>query len=182
MPLFAPWKWPIYGRHFPLTTMRAGKHSKVYSHCPCNCYICMHFSSWIPKNQGINAVHLIMVPHLKLFTICGVTGVPRSLANIWHAPGLRLAPMMLCICLVTYMLSVWMGIVHVHVVEMRWLLWRHSPAAIHTHPVHSRNGQRRGQTITLTITCGSRSTLSRGKLAQLAYEVKRLTESSTAED
>ena len=29
-----------------------------------------------------------MVPHLKLFSICGETGHPRSSANICHAPGL----------------------------------------------------------------------------------------------
>ena len=36
-------------------------------------------------------MHLIMAPHLKLFSICGVTGLPRSSANIWRAPGLAQA-------------------------------------------------------------------------------------------
>ena len=44
-------------------------------------------------------MHLIMVPHLKLFSICSVTGHPQNLDNICHAPGsLRLAPTMLYIC------------------------------------------------------------------------------------
>ena len=49
------------------------------------------FLSWVPKNPGINTVHLIMAPHLKLFSVCSVTGLPRSSANICHAPGLTKA-------------------------------------------------------------------------------------------
>ena len=41
-----------------------------------------------PEYKRINTVHPIMVPHLKLFSICSVTGHPRSSANICHAPGL----------------------------------------------------------------------------------------------
>ena len=36
-------------------------------------------------------MHLIMVPHLKLFSICSVTGLPLSSDNICHAPGLAQA-------------------------------------------------------------------------------------------
>ena len=43
------------------------------------------------KNQGINTVRLIIVPHLKLFTICSVTGPTSESANICHAPGLAQA-------------------------------------------------------------------------------------------
>ena len=50
------------------------------------------------RNQ-YRASHL--VPHFKLFSICRVTDLPRSPANICHAPGLAQAhPSMLCICLV----------------------------------------------------------------------------------
>ena len=48
----------------------------------------MRSSSWIQKNQGINTIHVIMVPHLKLFFICSITGLPWSSANICHTPGL----------------------------------------------------------------------------------------------
>ena len=29
-----------------------------------------------------------MIPHFKLFSICSVTGLPQTSANICHAPGL----------------------------------------------------------------------------------------------
>ena len=44
----------------------------------------MRFSSW---RQKIKKNNLIMVPHLKLFSICGVTGKPRSSTNVCHVPG-----------------------------------------------------------------------------------------------
>ena len=46
----------------------------------------MRFLSLIQKK--INPVHLIMVPHFKLFYICSVTGLSQSSANICHALGL----------------------------------------------------------------------------------------------
>ena len=63
-----------------------GSILKYYSHYPCKCYICTFHR--IPKNQGINTVHLIMVPHLKLLSICSVTSLPQNSASICHAPGL----------------------------------------------------------------------------------------------
>ena len=44
----------------------------------------MHFSC-------INTVHLIFVPHLKLFSICDVTAPTQSSATICHAPSLAQA-------------------------------------------------------------------------------------------
>ena len=45
-------------------------------------------SSTVAIYQRTNAMHQIMDPHLKLFFICGVIGVPLSSANICHTPGL----------------------------------------------------------------------------------------------
>ena len=68
-----------------------------------------------------NTVQLIMVLHLKLFSICGVTGHTQSSANICHAPDLaRLTPTMLCICLVKLLSNI---ILLEHLCEQLAFVW-----------------------------------------------------------